>query len=192
MQQLRAGTSHELNHTLDRKAAGTIVSIATISGIKTEYDVQNWSIESENHAKVSQESLVPRRFAIIVQKVIPDPFLAKESSTSIHSNLQENFFAEFQHVLHLNLFVGIHIPTDDNQLWVWSISTLYRFMKKKGLKYNRITCYERTKMRQHIFKMRVHYLEWIEKYPKEGHRLYFQDEIWVFRNMDCNKFWTAL
>lgn len=40
------------------------------------------------------------------------------------------------YVLHLNLFVSIDIPTDDSQVRVQSISTLYRSMKKIGFVYD--------------------------------------------------------
>ena len=40
--------------------------------------------------------------------------------------------------------------------------------------------------------MRYDYLEWIEKYRKEGRRIYFQDETWVFKNMTCSKVWKGI
>ena len=48
-QELRAGKGQKLTHILDRTAAATGVSRATVSMIKTEDDVENCPIESGDH-----------------------------------------------------------------------------------------------------------------------------------------------
>ena len=37
--------------------------------------------------------------------------------------------------------------------------------------------------------MQQNYLDWISKYRKEGLKIYFQDEAWMFKNISRNKFW---
>ena len=40
--------------------------------------------------------------------------------------------------------------------------------------------------------MRNNYLEWISYYREKGDRIYYQDEIWVFKNMTCAKIWKDI
>ena len=66
-------------------------------------------------------------------------------------------------------------------------------MKKIGfVYYDRLTRYEHTKMKQDIIKITDDYLEWIYKYRKEGSRICYQDETWVFKNMSCSKVWKDI
>ena len=61
-------------------------------------------------------------------------------------------------------------------------------MRKIRFVYDgRLTRYQHTKMRQDIIEMRDNYLEWIDNYRKEGRSIYYQDETWVLKNMQCNK-----
>ena len=54
---------------------------------------------------------------------------------------------------------------------------------------NYITHYEFTKSRSDIVSMRDSYSEWIEKYRSEGYQIFYQDETWIFMNMDSRKVW---
>ena len=61
-------------------------------------------------------------------------------------------------------------------MWVWSRSTLYRFINRIGIVYNdRVTHYEHTKTREDIVKMRDDYLDWITKYREEGRLICYQE-----------------
>ena len=115
-----AGKTQNLTHILDRTAAATGVSRGTISRIKTEEYVQNWPIESGCHVRVSQERQVPERFAIIERKLIRYLLLKKKVVPSVNRIYNRIFSLRVQRVLHLDLFVGIDIRTDDSKLWVWS------------------------------------------------------------------------
>ena len=33
------------------------------------------------------------------------------------------------------------------------------------------------------------YLEWVEKYRKDGFSIFYEDETWVFKNMTSSKIW---
>ena len=153
------GKSHKLTHDLDRTEAATGVSRATKSRIKTEEYMQKWLVQSGSHVQVSQDSQVPESFAIIARKVIRDLFIEKKLVPSVNRIYERISSLKVQHVLDLNLFVGIDIPTDDSKSWVWSKSILHRIMRKIGLIYDdRLTRHEPTKMNQDIFKVRVDYL----------------------------------
>ena len=66
-------------------------------------------------------------------------------------------------------------------------------MKRIGLVYEDwITHYEHAKNREDIIKMRDNYLDWIAKYRKEGRRIYYRDETWVFKNMTRAKVWKNI
>ena len=47
-------------------------------------------------------------------------------------------------------------------------------------------------MRLDIIEVRDNYMEYMEKYRKEGRRIYFQHETWEFRNMACTKVCNVL
>ena len=56
--------------------------------------------------------------------------------------------------------------------------------------YNeRVSHYEHTKTRRNVVAMRDDYLEWIERYRKDGFSIFYPDETWVFKNMACFKIW---
>ena len=94
---------------------------------------------------------------------------------------------------HLSLFTGAEIPTPDSKVWVWSRSTLYRFMRSIGFIYgDKLSHYGHTKEREDIAKMRDDYLYWIEQYREEGYTIYYQDETWIFENMTCAKVWKDI
>ena len=57
-------------------------------------------------------------------------------------------------VENLNLFSRIDIPIPESQAWIWSRSTLYRFMKSIGFEYeDRIAHFQYTLDREDIDKM---------------------------------------
>ena len=83
-QELQEGKRRKLHDTLERTADTTGVSKATVSRIKTEDDVHNWSIGNGSRVKVNQESDVPESFEIIVRKAVRDLFLEKNIVPSIN------------------------------------------------------------------------------------------------------------
>ena len=156
-----SGKKHKLTHVLDRTAAATGISRAPISRIKTEEDVQNWPFQRGSQVQFSQYIQVPESFAIIVLKVIRDLFIEKNVVPSVNRIYERISSLKERHVLDLNLFFGIVIPTNDSKLRVWSRSTFHRFMRKIVFVYDhRLTRYEYTKKRQDIIKMRDNCLEW--------------------------------
>ena len=40
--------------------------------------------------------------------------------------------------------------------------------------------------------MRNNYLKWISHYREKGYRIYYQDETWVFKNMNWTKIWKGM
>ena len=113
-QELQEGKRCKLHNILERTATATGVSRATVSRIKTEYDLHNWPVESGSHVKVNQESDVPESFEIIVRKLVRDLCLEKNIVSSVNRIYERITSLEFRHVLNLNLFVDIEIPTEEN------------------------------------------------------------------------------
>ena len=102
---------------------------------------------------------MPENFAIIVRKVIRDLSILKKVAPSVNRMYERISSLKVQHVVDLNLFVGIDIPTDDSKLMVWSRSTLHHFMREQGFVYDdRSRSYEHRKMSQDINEMRDEYL----------------------------------
>ena len=74
--------------------------------------------------------------------------------------------------------------------WTWSRSTLHRFMGYIGYCFNdRKTHYEYTKERTDSTCKRENYIDCIKKYRNEGVSIFYQDETWVFKNIDQSKRW---
>ena len=95
-------------------------------------------------------------------------FLAKYKIPTLDTMYQKVLEVTVQDVEHLSLFMGPDIPTPDSKVWVWSSSTLYRFMKSIGVIYGvRVPHYEHTKESEDILKIRDDYLYWIEQYREK-------------------------
>ena len=130
---------------------------------------------------------------MIVRKIVRDIFLEKKHQPTIDNIYERIVGVQVKDVVHLNLFRGSQLPSLDGQVWVWSRSMLYRYMKSIGFSYDETdTHYEYTRKRDDVIKMRDHYLEWIEFYRKSGYRIYYQDETWVFRNVTCSRVWKDI
>ena len=67
-----------------------------------------------------------------------------------------------------------------------------RFMVKNGFVYSqRKNHYTYTKERSDAVLMRVDYLDWVRKYRRDGYRIFWQDETWVFKHMAQSKVWQT-
>ena len=146
--------------------------------------MHNWSTDSGSHVQVSQENDVPESFETIVRKVVRDLFLEKNVVLSVNRIYERSTSLEVRHVPNMNLFLGTDIPTEESKLWLWSRSTLYRFMKKIGFVYGeRISHYGNTEMRQDIIKMRDECLEWIDKYQNEVRGLPYRNKLGCLQSL---------
>ena len=100
---------------------------------------------------------------------------------------EKNLQVTVKDVEHSNLFDGPDIPIPDIPVWIWSRSTLYRFMKSIGFAYeDKLSHYQHTRDREYILKMRDGYLEWLDYCREQGYRIFHQDETWFFKNMTCS------
>ena len=192
-QELRAGQRIKLKKIVNRTASATGVSESIVCKIKTEKDVENWRFKAGENLEIAQKCAVPNNFSIIVRQIIRDTFLAKKKLPTVDHIYEKICDLKVKDVAHLNLFEGDEFPAGESNIWIWSRSTLYRFMKRIGFVYeDRVTHYEHTRNREDIIKMRDDYLDWIRKYREEGRRVYYQDETWVFKNMSCPKVWKDI
>ena len=117
----------------------------------------------------------------------------KNKVLTLNTIYQKILEVTVEDVEHLSLFTGADIHTPDSKVWVWSRSTLYRFMRSIGFIYgDRMSHYEHTKEREDIVKMRDDYLDWIEQYCKESYIIYYKEETWIFKNMTCAKVWKDI
>ena len=177
-----------MKRVVERTAAATGVSARTINRIRNEEDIKNWFYEGGQSVKTPHDSEVPSSMAVLVRKIIRDMFLEKKLQPTIDSTYERIIELKVEDVENLNLFNGADIPITESPVWIWSRSTLYRFMKSIGFVYeDRISHYQHTRDREDIVKMRDDYLEWIEYYREQGYRIFFQDETLVFKNMTCSK-----
>ena len=82
------------------------------------------------------------------------------------------------------------IPIAENSLWIWSRSTLHRFIKSIGFAYeDKTSHYQHTRDRVHVLKIRDGYLEWLYYYREQRYRIFYQNKTWLFKNMTCSKIW---
>ena len=86
-----------------------------------------------------------------------------------------------------NLFDDQLVTEEQQTIWVWGRTTLYRYMQSIGLIYDRISHYEHAKQRRDTAAMRDDSWEWIQKYQDEGYNIYYQDGTCVFKNITISK-----
>ena len=178
---------------VERTAATTGISARTINRIRNEEDLNNWFYEGGQSVKTPHDSEVPHSMAALVRKIIRDIFLERKRQPAIDSIYERIIELKVEDVENLNFFSGSDIPIPESPVWIWSRSTLYRFMKSIGFVYEgRISHYQHTRGRGDMVKMRDVYLEWMLHYREQGYRIFFQDETWVFKNMTCSKVWQDI
>lgn len=93
---------------------------------------------------------------------------------------------------HLSMLETTDLCFDESEFWKWRLSASCRLMKKNGFVCDdRRTYYEYADFGVGI-KMHYDYLDWIKNYRTEGTRTYHQEEIWLFRNIECDKAWKDM
>ena len=161
-----------------------------VSKISSETVVTNWKFQDADNVKRNRSMGVSEKYESVVRQVIRDLFLEKKKVPSLDNILTKLRSLNVSDVVHHNLFDDQVVPAEEETIWPWGRTTLYRYMKSIGFIYDdRISYYEHTKQRPDIVTMRDNYLEWIQKYRDEGYNIYYQDETWVFKNMTTSKVW---
>ena len=112
---------------------------------------------------MTRSNIVPSEFSSLVRKLGRDIFLEKKHQSTIDNFYERKVGVQVKGDVLLNLFPGSQLPSLDSQVWIWSRSTLYRYMKPIGFVYDdRDTHYEHTRRQDDVIKMNDDYLEWIE------------------------------
>lgn len=182
-------TKVNVNQVLARTARATGIGKTLVAKIKTQSDVDEWPMESGQNVTCKQPFSVPENYVVLVRKVIREILLEKKKVPSIDEVFNRISELTVSDVQSLNLFEE-NVPEEDEQVWIWGRTTLYRFMLRSGFAYeNKVSHYEYTKNREDVVSMRDNYLEWIQKYRDNGYSIFYQDETWVFKNMTCKKAW---
>ena len=147
----------------ERTSLATGASIQTVLKLKTVNDVNNWPYAAVKPVSMSRSSIVPSEFSKLVRKFVRDVFLEKKHQPTIYNTYERIVDVQGKNVVHSNLFPSSQLPSLDSKVWIWSMSTLYRYMKSIGFVYDeRYMHYEHTRRRDLLFKMRDDHLEWIE------------------------------
>ena len=95
---------------------------------------------------MTQKCAFPDKFSIIVRGLIRDSFLSKEKLPTVDQIYKKIRELRDEDIIYLNLFQGGDTPAGGSTVRVWSISTLYRFMKRIGVVYeDRVTHYDHKK-----------------------------------------------
>ena len=116
-------------------------------------------------------------------------FLEKKRQSTIDLIYEKIIQATVKDVEYLNLFDGSDIPIPESLVWIWSRSTVYRFMKPIYFPYeDKLSHYQHTRDRKDIVKINDDYLEWLDYCREQGYQIFYKDETWVFKNMTFSKF----
>ena len=138
--------------------------------------------------RVQRPSQVPKGMHTVVRKVIRDLFLEKKTTPTLDTIFERLCVLTVHDVHDLNFFNESDIPCMTSKVWLWSRTTLYRFMESIGFVYgDRVSHYEHTKNREDIACMRDDYSDWISYYRSNDYTIYYQDETWVFKNMTSSE-----
>lgn len=159
-----------------RTCAATGLSPNIVCKIKADEDLD---LFPENQKESRDRKMeVPLCFGPIIRLLMRDILLEDHTIPSL-SNIWNRLKTG-----NFDIFEGL----DKKPMFSWSIETLRRFMLRIGFVYSkRPNHYAYTKERHDIMQMRHNYLDWIEAYRKQGYRIFWQDEKWVFKNMAQNK-----
>ena len=192
-EELHQGKRTHLRNVVERTAAAIGASTRTVSKLKVAEDVENCFGEYKEKIRVHRPSAVLEEMRIVVRKVRRDLFLEKRVTPTLDTIFEGICVLKVDDVLDLNLFNDSDILCATSNVWRWSRTTLYRFMKSIGFVYgDRMSHYEHAKNREDIYCMRDDYLDWISYYRSNDYAIYYQDEISVFKNMTSSKAWKDI
>ncbi len=156
-------------------------------------EVLNWKKKPRDSVQVPKENQIPQNFCSVIRQVGRDIYLEREHVPTLDIILERLNLKTAADFEYLNLFGGDNIPSSDSPIWVWSRTSLFRFMKSNGFLYgDKVSHYKYTKNRADVISMRDNHLDWVKSYRENGYRIYYQDETWVFRNMSYSKIWKDI
>ena len=164
-----------LARPVDRVVAATGVSRKTISKIQTENNLDSFPDDEDGNEKRKRPKIPHEDHAERVREALTKiRKVDKEESTldAIFKVLGEQC-------------------GEDGDRWRWSRATLHRFMTEKGFSF--IDCpnhYDKAKRNPAVLAMRADYVKWIQKHRGEGKVIFYQDETWIFKNMQRSKTWS--
>ena len=150
----------------------------------------NWKFQDADSVRRNRSLNVPEKYESVVLQVIRDLFLEKKKVPTLDNILTKLKSLNVSDVVRHNLFDDQLVLREEELIWPWSRTTLYRYMQSIGfINDDRISHYKQTKQRPDIVTMCGNYLEWIQKYRDEWYNIYYQDETWVFKTMTRSKVW---
>ena len=151
-----------LNNVVERTSAATGVNKNLVCKIRTIEDVLNWKKKPGVSVKVPQTHQIPDNFCSVIRQVVRDICLERERVPTLDRILEKLREKTVQDFEHLNLFHDGDIPSSESPIWIWSRTSLYRFMKSTGFIYgDRVSHYEYIKNRADVISIRDNYLDWI-------------------------------
>ena len=182
-----------LNNVLESTALETGINKNLVYKVRKLEDIKHWKKKPDAPTSVQRASHIPENFSSVIRHVVREIYLDGSCVPTSDVILDELLQKRVQDFAHLDLFHGREIPSLSSPLWVWSRSSLYRFMKSIGFIYgDKISHSEYTKNRADVVSMRDNYLDRISAYREKEYTIYCQDETWVFKNMSCFKVWKEI
>lgn len=156
---------------VERKADCFDISARTVIGIRKRLE-QNEPFNDEGERE--REVTVPDTFVRVVRETIANMYATKERVTldTLLKKLTEPVKTR-------------------STIWVWSRSTLHRFLVEK-MRYtygDRRSHYQDLKEEVSIAAQRIAYIKNVRAYRAEGRAIFYQEEAWANKNMTPARIW---
>lgn len=161
------GSALFLRDVVKRTSLALQIGVNSVCKVRSEEDLENFPAVGEKEAR-DRCMEVPAEMAGLVRRVVSQMVAQEKAMPSL-----EGVFSRLK-----------EMPCTRNGGWKWGQTTLYRFMLRIGFSFGTgKSHYDHVKESLEIQEQRASYIEWVRKYRREGYKLFYQDETWVFKNM---------
>ena len=171
----RHGEPMHLERVADRASAALLLNRNLVCSISTDEDLKKFPELGDKETR-DRSMTVPMELAEVIRKAVGAMHLQEKVMPTV-AGIRKRLISQ---------------KATRSTAWNWGRTTLWRCMAKIGCAFgDRKTCYEHARERNDIKAQRSSYIRWVKKYRAEGHKLFYQDETWTFKNMAQAKVWIS-
>ena len=145
------GKRIHVQKVVERTCAATGVSHNLVTRIRSQEDIDSWSMAPGESVSVIQPNRVPDSYAVLVRQTVRNIFLEKEKVPTLDSIFQRLTSLTSVKMEHLHLCTGEDFSPLNRTVWTWSRSTLHRYLKSIGFIHGeKPSHYEIAKTREYV------------------------------------------
>ena len=126
----------DLHKVIQRTVEATGFCKKTVSKINSELVVTNWKFQGAQCVQRNRSMNVGKKYESVVRQVIRNLFLEKKEVPTLDSVLTKLKGLNLSDVVQHNLFDDHFVPAEEEKIWTWVRTTLYRYMQSIGFIYD--------------------------------------------------------